>query len=83
MSSKTLNIVLPEELVKQADKVAKAESRNRSELIREALRQYIKKTEQEEWEDLLRYGRAKGRELGIKSEEDVAKIVRDFRRENR
>lgn len=83
MSSKTLNIVLPEELVKQADKVAKAESRNRSELIREALRQYIKKTEQEEWEDLLRYGRAKGRELGIKSEEDVVKIVRDFRRENR
>jgi len=78
-----LNIVLPEELLKQADALAKKEFRNRSELIREALRVYIQKTEQEEWEDLLRYGRAKGRKLGIKSEEDVEKIVRDFRRENR
>ncbi len=83
MSSKTLNIVLPEELLKQADALAKKEFRNRSELIREALRVYIQKTEQVEWEDLLRYGRAKGRKLGIKSEEDVEKIVRDFRRENR
>lgn len=83
MGSKTLNIVLPEELLKQTDALAKKEFRNRSELIREALRQYVQKTEQEEWEDLLRYGQARGRKLGIKSEEDVAKIVQDFRRENR
>ena len=73
---------MPDELIKQADAVAKKEFRNRSELIREALRQYAQKVEQKEWEGLLRYGQAKGRQLGIKSEEDVVKIVRDFRRKN-
>lgn len=42
MSIQTINISLPVELVKKADKTAKREYRNRSELIREALRVYIR-----------------------------------------
>lgn len=42
MNTQTLNIALPEDLVKKADQLAKKEYRNRSELIREALRIYIK-----------------------------------------
>ncbi len=34
MKAKIINITLPEELVREADKLAKKEYRNRSELIR-------------------------------------------------
>ena len=41
MDTKTINISLPENLLKAADKQADVELRNRSELIREALRTYL------------------------------------------
>ncbi len=39
--TKAFNIVLPEELIKEVDSTADKEYRNRSDLIREALRQYL------------------------------------------
>ena len=41
MNTQTLNIALPKDLVKKVDELAKKEYRNRSELIREALRVYL------------------------------------------
>lgn len=41
MNTKTINISLPENLLSAADKQAETELRNRSELIREALRTYL------------------------------------------
>lgn len=78
MSSRTLNIVLPEELVKQADKVAKAEFKNRSELIREALRVYVER--KRSWDELFEYGRRQAKAVGITSEEQVDDIVNKYRR---
>jgi len=40
-STSTLTISLPPEMVKELEKVRKAEHRTRSELVREALRQYF------------------------------------------
>ncbi len=77
MQTKTLNIALPRELIKEVDKRAKKEYRNRSELIREALRSYLEK--KQEWDDLLAYGKTVGKKMGIKSEEDVNKIVWEYR----
>lgn len=77
MSTQTFNISLPKDLVKKVDKLAKKEYRNRSELIRQALRVYMQ--DKEEWNDLLDYGKKVGRRMGIKSEEDVYKIVDEFR----
>lgn len=77
MQIQTLNIALPRDLVKKVDEVAKKEYRNRSELIREALRVYLK--DRQEWNDLSAYGKAIGKKMGIKSEEDVNKIVYEFR----
>ena len=77
MQTQTLNIALPKELVKKVDQVAKKEYKNRSELIREALRIYLK--DMEEWADLFKYGREVGKQMGIKSEEDVDKIVYEYR----
>jgi len=77
MQNQTLNIVLPKELVKKADEMAKKEYKNRSELIREALRIYL--IRREKWNDLFEYGKKVGKKMGIKSEEDVNKIVYEFR----
>jgi len=77
MATQTLNIALPKELVKKVDEAAKKEYKNRSELIREALRVYLK--DMEEWEDLFKYGREVGKKMGIKSEKDVDRIVYEYR----
>lgn len=77
MLTQTLNIALPKELVKKVDEVAKKEYRNRSELIREALRIYLQ--DMQEWEEIFEYGKKMGKKMGIKSEKDVNKIVYEFR----
>lgn len=41
MSSRIVNMTVPEGLLKEADEVARAEGRNRSELFREAVRRYV------------------------------------------
>lgn len=77
MPTQTLNIALPRELVKKVDERAKKEYRNRSELIREALRIYLK--DLMEWDEIFEYGKKVGKEMGIKSEEDVNRIVYEYR----
>jgi len=77
MNTQTLNIALPEDLVKKVDELAVKEFRNRSELIREALRSYI--NNKEKWEQLSSYGKSIGKKLHITSEEEVTKIVAEFR----
>lgn len=77
MQTQTLNISLPKELVKKVDERAEKEYRNRSELIREALRIYMK--DLSEWDEIFEYGKKVGKKMGIKSEADVDKIVYEFR----
>lgn len=77
MQTQTLNIALPKELVKKVDEVARKEYRNRSELIREALRVYLADTES--WEKIFAAGRKAGKEAGVKSEADVDRIVYEYR----
>lgn len=77
MNTQTFNIALPSDLVKKVDKLAKKEYRNRSELIREALRAYIRSSEK--WEELFTYGGSVAKKIGITREEEVNKIVADSR----
>lgn len=77
MNTQTLNIALPADLVKKVDDLAKKEFRNRSELIREALRSYI--SNKEKWDELFAYGKSVGKKLHITSEKDVNKIVAEHR----
>lgn len=77
MKTQTLNIALPRKLVQKVDTFAAKEYRNRSELIREALRVYLQ--EKEEWEELFRYGKQRAAKLGIKTEQDIDRIVSEFR----
>ena len=69
MLLQTFNISLPKDLVAMADNVAKKEYRNRSELIKEALRTYL--VSKQNLEELYLYGKQIGNKLNIKSEEEV------------
>lgn len=77
MQTQTLNIALPKDLVKKVDGVAKQEYSNRSELIRHALRIYLE--EKSEWEQILKAGEKAMKDMGITSEEEVNKIVYEYR----
>jgi len=77
MQTQTLNIALPKELVERVDKLAKKEYRNRSGLIREAVRRYLE--DRKEWDQIFRVGEKAMLEMGIKSEEEVDRIVYEYR----
>ena len=77
MAVQTLNIALPKELIKRMDQLAKKEYRNRSELIREALRVYLQ--DQDEWKQIFEVGEEAMKEMGIKTEKQVDDIVYEYR----
>ena len=52
--NKTVNLSLQDSLLRELDRIAKAESRSRSELIREAARMYIERKRQ--WRDIFALG---------------------------
>jgi predicted transcriptional regulator len=82
--AKTISITLPPELLLKAQEIAQREHRTMSELFREALRTYVatnKRTDQRAWDEWLERTRAHGRSLGIKSEEDVDRILGEYRTE--
>jgi len=77
MATQTFNIALPSDLIQKADQVAKREYRNRSELIREALRIYLE--DKIEWEEIFKLGEKTMRTMKIKNEDNVNKIISEYR----
>ena len=80
-NTRTLSITLPPDMLERAQSIAKRESRTMSELIREALRYYERRTSEREnwWEDVNAYGRAMAERQGIR-EEDVDRVIHEARR---
>ncbi len=76
--TKLISFSIMPDFLREVEKVAKEENRTKSELIREALRRYI---EDREWEKLTRYARRKSAEIGIKTEEDIQRVVDEHRGE--
>lgn len=77
MDTATINLSLPKKLLSQIDQQSKKEARSRSELIREATRNYLKRIAA--WDAIFKYGRKKAKELGIKSEKDVYRMIQEYR----
>lgn len=69
------NISLPPSMAKEAESIAKKEARTKSELVREALRQYLWTTKMKKLEE---YGKMKTKNMKIK-EEDIEKLVDELR----
>jgi len=75
-TTKTWSISLPPKLEKEAERAAKEEHRTKSELIREALRRYL---DGRSLKKLQAYGAKRAGDLGIVSEDDVDRLVHDYR----
>jgi len=77
MSTTTVNIAFQENLLHDIDRVARAESRSRSEFLREAARAYIQRKRR--WAAVFNMGRgiAKAKSL---SPDDVSKEIRAHRK---
>ena len=71
-TTKTLSITLPPEMLTRAEKLAKKENRTMSELVREALRHYER---QRRWDEMNAYGRKSAEAVGVRTEEDVVKVI--------
>ena len=63
-------------MAREMEKLAREEGMTKSELFREALRQYIRK---KKWDKIREYGMQKAIELGIESEEDIEKLIDEYR----
>jgi len=79
-TAKTVTVSLPPELAREVDELARDEGRTRSELFRAAIRRYIE--QRQRWEELTTIARARARESGI-TEDDVPRLVEEYRRERR
>lgn len=77
MQTQTFNIALPATLVKEVDQAAKDEYKNRSELIREALRRYLE--DKKKWAYIFKAGKEAARKMGLRSEKQINDIVYEYR----
>lgn len=73
----TVTISLPPDLASEVDRLAKEEGRTRSELLREAFRQYAERRRR--WDQLFAYGEVRASAVRL-SEESVVAAVRTRRR---
>ena len=77
MKTKIINISIPDSLLDEADKMAEAEYRNRSDLFREALRNYI--LYKKELKQIYEYGAKQASKQNI-SKEKINKLISQYRR---
>lgn len=75
--SQTVTVSLPPDLAREVDRVARKEGRSRSEMFREALRQYLARRER--WDRIFAVGEQTAQKLGV-SEQDVAAAVKADRK---
>ncbi len=76
--SETFTISLPKDLATEVDRLARSERRSRSELVREAFRQYVQR--QARWASIFSYGEQAGRAAGVRSEQEANRIAKQERR---
>ena len=81
MGNVTVSISLPDNLLHEIDRVARGESRSRSELVREAARAYIRRKER--WAGILALGQDVAKRKALKPEDVSNEIAADRRHKRR
>lgn len=74
MPIKTVNVSFPEQTLNEIDKFAKKTDLSRSDILRLGARKYIRSLE--EWRLLQAVAEKKMRKMGLESEEDIIKKLR-------
>lgn len=78
MKAKTINVSLPDELLKEIDRKASEEYRSRSELLKEATIMYIQT--KDNWQLLQKDLTSRAAKLGIKNDNDIEKVIDTLRK---
>lgn len=72
MQTQLINFVIPEKLLNEVDRLAKEDSRSRSELLREAIRLYLK--EQTQRKDDFALIKKSAKRISMKEEEAIVSV---------
>jgi len=75
-TTKPITISPPTDLVRETQRVAKEGSRTRSDLIRDALQQYLTSRR---WRRLRQWGAETADRLGLKTEADLRRLLAEVR----
>ena len=75
----TVTFSLPSGMIGEVDRLAKEGRATRDEILKSALNQYFRS--HEVWKQIFERGEEWAKELGIRNEEDVDKLIHEFRRE--
>ena len=78
-TTKIVNFSLQPEVYRQVDELAKQRKTSRSEVLREALKQYV--ASERRWQQIREWGEETAKRLGIKNEDDVDRIIHEYRKE--
>jgi len=78
MGSVKVSVSIQDELLADIDKIAKKESRSRSELLREAARLYVER--QQKWKEIFSFAQNVAREREL-TEDDVTAEIQAYRKE--
>jgi len=70
--TKSITISLPASLLRETQRVARVEARTQSELVQDALQQYLASRR---WRRLRQWGAETARRLGLKSEADLQRLL--------
>jgi CopG family transcriptional regulator/antitoxin EndoAI len=71
-TTKPITVSLPLDLLQETQRVALEEARTRTDLIRDALRQYLASRR---WQRLRKWGGETAERLGLKTEADLERLL--------
>jgi len=79
-TTKIVNFSLPPEICKQMEELAKQRQVSKSQILREALKQYI--ASERRWQQIRKWGEESAKRLSIRNEDDVDRIIHEYREES-
>ncbi|MBU4314528.1 MAG: ribbon-helix-helix protein, CopG family [Actinobacteria bacterium] len=78
-TTKIVNFSLPPDIYEDVNELAKQTQTSRSQILREALKQYV--VSERRWQQIRKWGEETARKLKIKNEDDVERIIHEHREE--
>ncbi len=78
-TTKVVNFSLPLDLYKKTENLARRRKVPKSQILKEALEAYV--ASEERWEKLRAWGVETAETLGLRSEEDIEKLLHEYRKE--
>ena len=78
-STAVISVSLPKEIVRKLEEARKQQGQSRSAFIQALI---DKETERRNWEKMYELGRKTAKRMNITSEDDIDRIIHEYRREN-